>query len=398
VPAVILRRFRRWLRYAFPADFATVGLALLITIVGCVSSIRSKLGVSDAWEMLRITATMSAWISAVLYAAFRVYYFHPVENRAYGTWLANSPWRHPDRLPLGPPHCVWQDAFVVGLLMLIVPSEYSRLAVPTLFLFGYAACHAYSLARLEIYWPGYVVLFLFGCLVLRIEEEWWRLICVALMYPAAHFGVQKLLRRFPFSNAERDQLRLNVKAEPETIQPPTAGWPVPPARIERWRWSISHVNAVLVAAAAGWLLYCFAQRFQEVPDFRDGMYRALTFATIACVVGRVAIYTFGHAPPVSLLGRVATGRLIIPGYDSVFVAPLIAATAAWSLSALGEWLGMSPGVYVPITCGIVVWLSLALPPRREDWHLTGHHRIAYRFRALWMQANSSKQRRSMLGQ
>jgi hypothetical protein len=394
----MLRRFRTWLRDVFPAEFAIAGVLTLFAISAVFSLIRVQLGIHQPWAPLETTAVLSAWVGAVLYAAFRVYYFHPVENRPYGTWLAGSPWRFPDRLPLGPLHCAWQDAFVIGLLTLIVPSDYSRLAIPTLFLFGYAICHVYSLARLEIYWPGYIVLFLSGCLLLRVEEPWWRFIWTALMVPAVIFGVQELIRRFPFSDAERDWLRLTSKAEPETVMPPTAGWPVPPARIERWSWSISHANAALMAAIAGWLLFCVAERFQEVPNFRDGMLKVLTFISVACVAGRLGIYTIGYAPPISLLGRLATGRVVIPHYDSVFVAPLVAAATAWWLPTFCEFLGLPPVIYMPLVCGIVLWLSLALPPRREDWHLTGHHRIAYRVRAYWMQANTSRQRRSMFGQ
>src|SRR5204863_8599243 len=54
--------------------------------------------------------------AAVVYAAFRLWRFHPACNPAYSAWLQMSPWTASKPLPVGPIHLVWQDAFVVGAL------------------------------------------------------------------------------------------------------------------------------------------------------------------------------------------------------------------------------------------------------------------------------------------
>jgi hypothetical protein len=106
------------------------------------------------------------------------------------------------------------------------------------------------------------------------------------------------------------------------------------------------------------------------------------------------IYTIGYAPPISLLGRLATGRLVIPGYDVVFAAPLAVAMVAWLLPEAAVGIAVPSLIAIPVTAAIAVWLSLALPPRRAVWHYTGQHRIAYRFRAaIYDRSNASKVRR-----
>jgi hypothetical protein len=107
---------------------------------------------------------------------------------------------------------------------------------------------------------------------------------------------------------------------------------------------------------------------------------------------RIVIYVAGYAPPISIFGRVATGRWIIPGYDVVFIAPLAAVAAAWLIMLTGEAAGIAIALYAPLAAGAAVWLALALPPRRETWQLTGHHRIAYRLRAAFVEQGGSSKR------
>lgn len=89
---------------------------------------------------------------------------------------------------------------------------------------------------------------------------------------------------------------------------------------------------------------------------------------------RLFIYCVPYRPPINLLGRLATGRLIIPGYDKVFVSPLAAAVGvpllAWQLTGLG----LPAKLVMPVAAAAGLYLVLAGPPLYPDWHLTGHHR------------------------
>ena len=46
------------------------------------------------------------------------------------------------------------------------------------------------------------------------------------------------------------------------------------------------------------------------------------YVTVIALVVRLLIYTGPFRPPISLRGRIATGRWVIPGYDYVLLAPL----------------------------------------------------------------------------
>ncbi len=94
-------------------------------------------------------------------------------------------------------------------------------------------------------------------------------------------------------------------------------------------------------------------------------------------------------PPISLLGRIATGRLIIPGYDMALLAPLAPILAAGVLPDAATAVGIPMVIGYPVAAGVVIWLALALPPRRTDWQLTGHHRIAYRLRAAYYEKTAA---------
>jgi hypothetical protein len=105
----MIRRFRRWLRVVLPIDqLAYIVLAVLLALTS-VRLIRDR-GPDDELAIWQIYVVYG---STILYAAFRAIYFHPVENRRYGNWLADSPWKYPQPLPLGPLQLVWQDALLI---------------------------------------------------------------------------------------------------------------------------------------------------------------------------------------------------------------------------------------------------------------------------------------------
>ncbi len=92
------------------------------------------------------------------------------------------------------------------------------------------------------------------------------------------------------------------------------------------------------------------------------------------VLSRLFAYLRGTAPPISLLGRLRTGRFIVPGYDLVFVIPVISILVSLGLFALAESRGLEP---VPISGAIVAaaaLLNLAGYPQWISWQLTGHFR------------------------
>ena len=90
---------------------------------------------------------------------------------------------------------------------------------------------------------------------------------------------------------------------------------------------------------------------------------------------RVIRYCGNYWPPISILGRLTTGRLLLPRYDRVFVAPLLAFVVLFTgLSYSLE--NRTTGTWdMPLVLTVCLWLNLCLGPKLLDWRLTGGHRL-----------------------
>ena len=95
------------------------------------------------------------------------------------------------------------------------------------------------------------------------------------------------------------------------------------------------------------------------------------------ILCRLAIYISYSRPPLSLAGRIVNAKLIIPGYDRIFLTPL----ALIALLKISEWIViLLPPKSIPLgmallaacLCGIL----LNGGPDMRTWALTGHHRVA----------------------
>jgi hypothetical protein len=130
-----------------------------------------------------------------------------------------------------------------------------------------------------------------------------------------------------------------------------------------------------LAALVGGLMFCIAVRCRDVPNFAYGLTNVHRFIAGLVIVVRVFVYLVGHVPPISLLGRFATRRFIIPGYDVMFAAPALAGAVACLGPELLMWVGVLPVAAVPLSTAATIWIVLAVPPDLETWHYTGHFRI-----------------------
>jgi hypothetical protein len=377
------QRLRRWLRVVLPIDQLAYLVLFALLLLIAIQSIRG-FGPADkpaTWQILIVLGT------TLLYAAFRCVYFHPVENRRYGNWLMDSPWRYPKLLPLGPLHLVWQDVVLVAIWSALLPAEmFTRWTVPIMLLLAYCFGIGFTLCRMGIYRPVYVMGFFLGAFILALPSAIWCMVAALAIYAPAYWGIQLLLKRLSDGEAIPQYIGLGL---PTGHIEPLLGWPVPPVPTERYRWSITQADAIQFAAFVGWLFFCIAWQGQDATGVEDGLRNTLGLITVLAVLARVLNYVVGYLPPVSFLGRILTWRWIIPGYDKVLVAPLAALIAAGVLPMAVNAIGLPSIVAYPLAAGVVVWLTLALPPSRSDWQLTGRHRIAYRLRAAYYQKSAA---------
>ena len=146
----------------------------------------------------------------------------------------------------------------------------------------------------------------------------------------------------------------NMTARSEHVPAgPLEGWPFgylspkPPAA------GLPPFDAVCLSLLAGWAMYCVSTLIIDpLLQFRAGsvdfwlMRVIATGVSYAVVVFRLAAYCGPYRPPIAFLGRLTTGRLIIPRYDVVLAAPIGAVVLLHTLQP--GWLDT---LHVPLRMG-----------------------------------------------
>ncbi|MCH7687566.1 MAG: hypothetical protein IH899_12945, partial [Planctomycetes bacterium] len=348
------------------------------------------------------------FIAAVGYGIFRGVAFNPARRPGYREWLQTTPWQHPQPLPLGPIHLVWQDLLLLGLLSPLVWLHAQAFAIGepqawvaffwTLFLWVYLLTLTEILLAAGLKDGVYVIVFGYGLVIYLAGWPAVALAVAAIMYLWGYLALQKSLVRFDKWDPElleRFALIGSLEKSQEWSRRKIHGWPfdlIGPreyASLHGFRTRISYRDGVLTSLLAGWWTFVIVSVFvgfteallqleQPLPVERALPY--LTLLSIALAAGRIVRYCIvaggGYVPPLNLWARLVRFRWIIPGYDQVFVAPICSVLVTWGTGQLLLWAGV-PGEFALAACvTMMLLIVLNLGPSLERWHLTGNHRIA----------------------
>ncbi len=259
----------------------------------------------------------------------------------------------------------------------------SPLAVPIAFSATYLFFIAYSLYHEGPRGYAYILASCLGGMLLYGAQPEEALVVAGIAQVVAFFGLQRSLMRVPhnepgpagFSDSSMPSLK-KVGA-----QPITAGWPfgqlcprLPDLRLPLF-------DAVCISILAGWLFYCgmaFETQWGDIRQNRDAdLGRFIVLGLLSLVpLFRVAIYSGDCRPTVSPMARLATRRFVLPNYDRVYAAPVLAWFVIWGASPIivGR-LGLSMTVSLPIVLTLVLLALLVPGPTYRDWILTCECRI-----------------------
>ncbi len=314
------------------------------------------------------------------YAAYRVFGFHPLFQLEYQDWLRSSPWTFEKPLPFGPVQIVPQDLLVVGIMTAfsLLHVEATPFIIPATFLITYVSSIACVALILGMFRKAYLIAFGLGVVVYYHNIPWLSAVVLLGLYGVAWQVIEESLRKFRNWDeewlGERSFLKFNIKDAP---QRKNLGWPhdlMAPVKLSD---SLAQTTVVAVALLAGWW------SFVLLDVLNDEVYRLPNqgnptplLVGVACylAVFRLFAYCGNYASPISLPGRIFTGRLIIPRYDYVFIAPAMALLITPLLLLAAYYWEWNYDYVVPFIV-FVQFYCLGQGPSFDTWKLTGHHRI-----------------------
>jgi len=317
--------------------------------------------------------------TALAYGGYRVVAFHPFYRPGYHVWLSRTPWTSRKPLPLGPVSWVWEDGLILGglaalcridgnldpaLIVAIALVSHAIVLTPALFLTG-AWAFAYATA------------FVLGLAAWLAPIPWALLAAAVGANLLGQIGFRRSLARFPWY--PEWQNRWWAFLTPKTGEDRSrtlCGWPYDTLRphltdLPR----IDLTDAVLISMLAGWWLFALGSLIPD-PKNREIMLLCVGLGGISVFsCGRLLLYVSGHVAPISLWGRIATFRWIIPGCDQIWIGPASSALAlCGGLAAWQRW-GVPADEALPIGFALMIFLALSSPPSLRRWRLTGRHRI-----------------------
>jgi hypothetical protein len=318
-------------------------------------------------------------------------FFHPAANPAYAAWLTTTPWTPEKPLPAGPVLLVWQDAVIVVILSCAAALTVQRwstaiLWLPLVFLGAYVLTLVMSNLQVGERRSLVVVAAAWLTLPLAIGRPGsegsplatptlaaWGLAAVA--YGGTVWGVRRAMRSFPWDDSDAGIATtiLGVGAAPPLIVPPRIHWDA----VDRLS-PLGTSTVLTIAGLGGWLCFttteCYVRLSPRPPDAPSASQVALV-AAVVLSAARVARYVVGHVPPLSVIGRLKTARLINMGYDKVFLAPALAVLTAVVMPRTLELVGVPTPLIAAATAVVMLGCAFGIGPSLREWHLTGQFRM-----------------------
>jgi hypothetical protein len=306
----------------------------------------------------------------------RVMGFHPIYDNAYKRWLELTPWTSRKPLPLGPIALTWGDGLYMATVILLSSTQPEPRSMQLLCIF----LLSHLLALLPTLWTGswaigYTTAAGLGLAVRFFNAPAACLATATLVYLLAYEGLRRSLGRFPWTPRLPQPSADNVLADPVVAQLAQIGWPYGQMLGEvRDARPLSRPDALLGCMLLSWWIDCIAALFPE-PRQQFGYFGIVSMVIIAVPIIRLVIYVRGYAPPLTLWARIRLFKLILPGYDRIFVGPVCSLLAGPMTLALLTSLGVPFDIGYSVALGMMVLVALLTPPSLRRWRLTGGHRM-----------------------
>ncbi|HBN79720.1 MAG TPA: hypothetical protein DD473_28630 [Planctomycetaceae bacterium] len=329
-------------------------------------------------------------ICAFGYGIYRASAFNPFLRIEYRDWLMTTPWRYGKPLPLGPLRLIPQDVLIVLFLMILglyrPPELQFILRIPFAFLFAYTLSSILSFVIARHWFIMYVLAFgLTVTPLLLFLPFGYAEMAIILLYVVVWLGYRKILIDLPVQ-AETFTTNFNysfiMDAETEARYTNKLGTPFDQLRPDLPPWQLPRWHGVMFSLLIGTVCY-IALSMLELGSGKPGFMEDVAFTNfpMMCMMIFVAfgVYlvtmTRNHFPPLSLLGRLRTGRLLIPSYDRVYSPALGIITVISFVS--GQWWNRAPYFAITSIAGLALCIMclLVFSPNLAEWQLSSSCRI-----------------------
>lgn len=379
----LIRAIRRRIRLVLPHSSVLLAIVLIYLLldIGFVLG-----GEPLRWGWLpadNLPVCILMMISAFVFGAYRVVYFHPFFQWEYGKWLQGAAWTADRQLPNGPVHLVWQDLLLLALATVLAmrSDQFEPIWICVIFLIPYLLILSMALKFTGEGPMAFVVVMTIGGFLRTLQ--WPQIAGTFLVgaYLIAGWGLHRSLKRFREWDLEwweeKGLTDINAGSLQEKARQKQLGWPFEQLSLKQNDTPISVRLGLAIAVLFGWGTHIALYYMDDPgPGRLVSQYRFLLW--LPCMVlalGRAIVYCNGYPPPINIWARLLTFRWIIPRYDQVFGPSMLIALVWWfgsSILAMAE----IPLLYgVPLQITIMLALALTMPPALDAWHLTGGHRI-----------------------
>lgn len=312
---------------------------------------------------------------------------NPVDNQEYRRWLGASPWTAAKPLPFGRKELHWVDWIPVACAVAASYLHPLGWVVAALY-FG-----AYSLSMLgSTATQGHYVVATIGAAGFSLlpaavlfavmnQAAWPVVACIAWTIPWAWLGWRYAVQTLAAQDVS-ELINEDARVGRTKLQ---SAWP----RVHPWNSAdlgpaLSRSLQATIVIAGGWIAgvaMLTGRLYLQACPPEEPVSLAVIALVVGCAFGGLAALVrlmmyLGHCQtPLGLWARLLTGRLVIPGYDRVLLAPLATVLVAIATAAATYRGGTAAELAVAVNVMAPLAAALFLPPSLADWRLTGGYKM-----------------------
>ncbi len=342
-------------------------------------------------------------IVAPTYAVWRVLYYHPLFRPSYHQLTALSPYPSNNRLLLGPIHLNSIDLFMISAftaLYYFSGTRYLTVSIPVfaptfilnLILFSYSVTH-FILLR----WKDYPIRSIFIFLIMPVciwsyRIPWLTTFAVLILYILCASLINDWLKNYPWNTSFEKDVPVSQKNKLflATLTNSEIGILSPADTIR----TISMKKALLICGIITWWievpaiikLFTSTEEIFSISSFFI-IFTNVNIILYVSIISRFKYIFSCGLSPISFWGRLRSGQWIIPSYDIIFVAPILAILLTlipfkaaqliikYSTLLPDKLFLINTLCVVPICFFLALLCILKFPPDLTHWACTGPYRI-----------------------